>query len=155
MQSTHRMREAMTYSGRLPRHRSEGRIEARPRRRGVGPDSGGGFDAIGLIQRAGAHDQLMWAYLCLTEHRRAAGRAEAAKHDIATIGNAAELAQFTGNTDRFARNDDVYRGVTGCQILADAAPAQPHTQWLSSDSVPYQSAQTATGKRDGVAHEHS
>src|SRR5271166_6394864 len=98
-------------------------IEARPGRRGFAPDYRGGRRQIGIVKRAGAHEDGLRPLLGLAEHRSTALRAKAPVHDRAAVGPDHMVGQRSGHRDALLAEKRAHRAGSGAEILADAAPA--------------------------------
>lgn len=133
---------------RLPFDLRQIGVEARPFRRGVGPDGRRGGGQIGIVERSRPDEDNSRPLFRLAEHIRPASGAKTPVHSRAAIGLAHVVGERTRNGDVLRAEEDADRPVSGAEILANAAPAISSAERrLGVDFVADSAAQTSAPNR--------
>jgi hypothetical protein len=130
---------------RLPFEPWDCRIDASPSRRLRRPYRRRRLGDLAIIKRPAAYKRQMRPRLSLTEYMRTALRTKPAMHNVAAVGNAAEVSQLTGTGDRAAWEAGIDRSTAGSQILTQPAPAHACDNWCAADPIAHGLAQAPAG----------
>lgn len=98
-------------------------VDAGPARRRRRPDRHRRGGKIRIVEGADTHKDQMRPYLCLTEKRRPACRAESPVHLIATVRDTWIVVGLAGHDECRCTEAGVDRSASGTEILALPAPA--------------------------------
>src|SRR5215467_5892759 len=123
------------------------RLEGGPGRRARCPDRHLRLAALGIVERASAHADIVTPHLGLREYWCAARRTESPVHEVAAVGSARIVGERAFDRNCLARKERVHRAGARAEILAIAAPAMPREQRLGLDGVAHRAA--AASARDG------